>query len=58
MQLLLKLLQLTQIVSPELKAQIRQSLDALEASAKKTKLPVDDIAVGILKTLCTLIGLY
>jgi hypothetical protein len=45
-------------VSPELKAQIRQSLDALEASAKKTKLPVDDIAVGVLKTLCTLIGLY
>lgn len=58
MQILLKILQLRRMVSPELRAEVRASIDALEERARKTTLPVDDLAVDVIKTLLTLIGLY
>ena len=58
MSWLLQLLKITSMATPDLKAAIRKAIDDLEAHARSTKLPVDDLAVGVLKTICTLLGLY
>lgn len=57
MNWLFSLLNIARLASPELKATIRKMLDDLDTQAKTTKLPVDDIAVGILRTVCSLLGL-
>jgi hypothetical protein len=54
---LIRILQLTRSVSPELKSEIRECLAKMEAHAKATELAVDDAAVGVLKTLCAIAGL-
>jgi len=58
MNWLIKLLTITRMVSPEIKDAVHQAIDQLEAEARKTRLPIDDTAVGILKALCILLGLY
>ena len=58
MNWLIKLLTITGMVSPEIKLEIRKTIDQLTAAAQRTKLPADDLAVGILKALCILTGLY
>jgi len=52
-----KLLSITRNATPEMKATIRQALDALDAEARKTKGEADDLAVTALRTVCTLLGL-
>jgi len=54
---LFKLLSITRNATPELKAAIRAALDNLDAEARKTKGESDDLAVTVLRTLCTLLGL-
>lgn len=39
------------LLSPELKQDLREAIEKMEARAKQTKLPFDDIAVMILKGL-------
>jgi len=39
------------VASPELRKMLEQWLDQLEAQAKKTSNPWDDVLVGMLKTL-------
>jgi len=39
------------VASPELRKGLEQWLDNLEAQAKKTSNPWDDVLVGLLKTL-------
>jgi hypothetical protein len=58
MNWLLRIIGITQAISPEVKATIHKSIDDMEAAAQATKLPVDDIAVGVLKMLCLFVGLY
>lgn len=41
------------VVSPEIRTSAHQLLDDLEAKAKKTPNPWDDILVGLLKTIMT-----
>jgi len=41
------------VVSPEIRTGANQLLDDLEAKAKKTPNPWDDILVGLLKTIMT-----
>ena len=38
-------------LSPEVKAEITTALDKMDAKAKATKLPFDDIAVAILRMM-------
>lgn len=52
-----KLLTITRGASPELKEAVRRMLEQMEAQAKKTALPIDDVAVGTLRALCGLLGL-
>ena len=51
---ILGLIQLVvKVVSPEIRTGANQLLDDLEAKAKKTPNPWDDILVGLLKTIMT-----
>ena len=45
------LLQCIMGLPPEVKAKITERLDTMQADAKKTKLPFDDIGVAILRML-------
>lgn len=45
------LLQLITGLSPEVRAEMKAGLDKMEEKAKQTKLPFDDIGVGILRML-------
>jgi len=53
----LRILQLARLVSPELKEEIKRMVTELEAAAKKTKLPIDDSAVAVLKLGLMIVGL-
>ena len=52
-----ELLALLRGVTPEARAAIRKCLDDLAAAARQTANPVDDLAVGILRTICLILGL-
>jgi hypothetical protein len=58
MQWLLKALQFTSLMSPEIKVAIKKSVDDLAAHAKTTPGDVDDVAIGFLKTALIILGLY
>jgi len=45
------ILNLFKLIGPELKKTLIDALDQWETKAKETKTPIDDIIVGILKTL-------
>lgn len=51
MKWFLLLPQLIAGLSPEVKAEIVQALDKMEAKAKTTKLPFDDIGVAMLRMM-------
>ena len=55
---LLRFFSLIPQMSPETKDAIHKSLADMMTHAKATKNPADDIAVGILITIATAIGLY
>ena len=52
------LLRFTGAVSPEIKAELHQSIDALLEKAQATPNPIDDVAIVALRTVLSLIGLY
>jgi len=52
------LLRFTGAVSPEIKAEIHTSVDALLEKAKTTPNPIDDVAIVALRTFLAIIGLY
>ena len=49
MNIVTLLIQLLGGLSPEIRAELCKKLDAMEAKAKQTKLPFDDIGVAILR---------
>jgi len=58
MNWLVKLMGFSKMLSPEIKAAVKQMVDGLAAQAATTSNPADDVGVACLKGFMTLIGLY